>query len=211
MIVDLIVAKIAVAAYLSYKQSQSLGLRSLNFFDLFSVSHASESNEEPAKELEAPSSTAKQLETDVGVDEHIVQAVIDRVKAELPSLIESLDRTPTSSVVSDTLDVCYQTLIANAQGFLNENSRVDLSRVKCLLRAMFPEQYHGAISENIKTHRSSSTFWGAIILLPPMPRKPISSSIPHPNPKRIDIRLMTKKKVLTTINVKNLAASTPLG
>ena len=155
MIVDLIVAKIAVAAYLSYKQSQSLGLRSLNFFDLFSVSHASESNEEPAKELEASSSTAKQLETpqtkptDVVVDEHIVQAVIDRVKAELPSLIESLDRTPTSSVVSDTLDVCYQTLIARAQGFLNENSRVDLSRVKCLLRAMFPEQYHCAIDNLI--------------------------------------------------------------
>lgn len=158
MIVDLIVAKIAVAAYLSYKQSQSLGLRSLNFFDLFSVSHASESNEEPAKELEAPSSTAKQLETpqtkstDVVVDEHIVQAVIDRVKAELPSLIESLDRTPTSSVVSDTLDVCYQTLIARAQGFLNENSRVDLSRVKCLLRAMFPEQYHCAI-DNLREHQ----------------------------------------------------------
>lgn len=158
MIVDVIVAKIAVAAYLSYKQSQSLGLHSWNFFDLFSVSHASESNEEPAKELEAPSSTAKQLETpqakptDVGVDEHIVQAVIDRVKAELPSLIESLDRTPISSVVSDTLDVCYQTLIANAQGFLNENSRVDLSRVKCLLRAMFPEQYHGAI-DHLREHQ----------------------------------------------------------
>lgn len=159
MIVDLIVAKIAVAAYLSYKQSQSLGLRSLNFFDLFSVSHASESNEELAKELEAPSSTTKQLETpqtkptDVVVDEHIVQAVIDRVKAELPSLIESLDRTPTSSVVSDTLDVCYQTLIARAQGFLNnENSRVDLSRVKCLLRAMFPEQYHCAI-DNLREHQ----------------------------------------------------------
>lgn len=158
MIVDAIVARIAFAAYLSYKHSQSLGLRSWIFFDPFSVSHASESNEEPAKKLEAPSSTAKQLETpqtkptDVGVDEHIVQAVIDRVKAELPSLIESLDRTPTSSVVSDTLDVCYQTLIANAQGFLNENSRVDLSRVKCLLRAMFPEQYHGAI-DHLREHQ----------------------------------------------------------
>lgn len=158
MIVDAIVAKIAVTAYLSYKQSQSLGLHSWNFFDLFSVSHASESNEEPAKELEAPSSTAKQLETpqpkptDVVVDEHIVQAVIDRVKAELPSLIESLDRTPTSSVVSDTLDACYQTLIASAQGFLNENSSVDLSRVKCLLRAMFPKQYHGAI-DSLREHQ----------------------------------------------------------
>lgn len=94
MIVDLIVAKIAVAAYLSYKQSQSHGLRSWIFFDLFSDSRASESNEESPKELEAPSSTAKQLKTpqtkptDVVVDEHIVQAVIDRVKAELPSLIE---------------------------------------------------------------------------------------------------------------------------
>lgn len=158
MIVDVMVAKIAVAAYLNYKQSQSLGLRSWNFFDLFSPSHASESNEEPAREQEAPSSKAKQLETpqtkptDVAVDEHIVQAVIDRVKAELPSLIESLGRTPTSSVVSDTLDVCYQTQIANAQGFLNENSSVDLSRVKCLLRAMFPEQYHGAI-DNLREHQ----------------------------------------------------------
>ena len=42
-----------------------------------------------------------------------------------------------------------------------------------------------------------------------MPVKPTSNFFPPPNPKRIDIRLMTKKKVLTTINVKNLAASTP--
>lgn len=94
---EIMIVKIAAVAYFSYKQSQSHGLRSRKFFDLFSVSHASESNEEPAKEQEAPSSKAKQLETpqtkptDVIVDEHIVQAVIDRVKAELPSLIEHQD------------------------------------------------------------------------------------------------------------------------
>lgn len=108
MIVDVIVTKIAVAAYLSYKQSQSLGLRSWNFFDLFSVSHASESNEEPAKELEAPSSTAKQLETpqtkptDVVVDEHIVPVVIDRVKAELLSLIEHQDPQVIINILGGT-------------------------------------------------------------------------------------------------------------
>ena len=43
-----------------------------------------------------------------------------------------------------------------------------------------------------------------------MPGKPISSSIPLPTQRRNDIRLMTKKKVLTTINVKNLAACPPI-
>lgn len=64
-------------------------------------------------------------------------------------------------------------------------------------------------SGRARNHRSSSTSSVAIILWPPMPRKPISSSIPHLNPKRIDISLMTKKKVLMTINVKNLATCPP--
>ncbi len=64
-------------------------------------------------------------------------------------------------------------------------------------------------SGRTRNHRSSSTSSVAIILWPQMPRKPISSSVPLPTQRRNDIRLMTKKKVLTTINVKNLAACPP--
>lgn len=51
-------------------------------------------------------------------------------------------------------------------------------------------------SGSTRNHRSSSTSSVAIILWPPMPGKPISSSIPLPNPKRIDIRLVANKALM---------------
>ena len=51
--------------------------------------------------------------------------------------------------MSDSLDVLYRAQIAAAQEFLNENSKADLSRVKCLLHKMLPRKYFDAI-ESLK-------------------------------------------------------------
>lgn len=42
-------------------------------------------------------------------------------------------------------DALHLHQIATAQVFLNENPHADLSRVKCLLRAMLPARFHKAV------------------------------------------------------------------
>lgn len=85
MIVDLIVAKIAAAAYFGYKQCKLSERRHWSPFDLFFDFRSSASSEASAKEQEAPSSTAEQLEepqakpSDAVLEDRIAQAVIDKL------------------------------------------------------------------------------------------------------------------------------------
>lgn len=146
--IEIMIAQIAAAAYFGYKQCKISGRRHWSPFDLFFDFRSSASTEASAKEQEAPSFTAEQL--------------------------EEPQAKPSDAVLED--------------------------------RIARPSSTNSGRARN---HRSSSTSSVAIISWPPMPRKPISSSIPLPTQRRNDIRLMTKKKVLTTINVKNLAACPP--
>ena len=43
-----------------------------------------------------------------GEDERLVAAVVERVKAELPSLLETLNTTPSRAIVSETYDTVYR-------------------------------------------------------------------------------------------------------
>ena len=80
------IAQIAAAAYFGYKQCKSSERRHWRPFDLFFDSRASASTEVSAKEQEAPSSKAEQLEepqakpSDAVLDDRIVQAVVDKLK-----------------------------------------------------------------------------------------------------------------------------------
>lgn len=79
------IAQIAAAAYFGYKQCKLSERRHWSPFDLFSHFRASASTEASAKEQEALSSTAEQLEkpqakpSEAVLEERIVQAVIDKL------------------------------------------------------------------------------------------------------------------------------------
>ena len=90
------------------------------------------------------------------VDERLVVAVVERVKAELPSLLETLNTTPSQAIVSETYDTVYRSQIAAAQEFLNENHSADLSRVKCLLHKLLPKDYFEYI-EKLREHQDPQT------------------------------------------------------
>ena len=91
-----------------------------------------------------------------GVDEKLVEAVVERVKAELPALLETLNSTPSRAIVSETYDTVYRFQIAAAQEFLNENRSADLSRVKCLLHKLLPKEYFEYI-EQLREHQDTQT------------------------------------------------------
>lgn len=80
------IAQIAAAAYFGYKQCKLSERRHWSPFDLFFDSRASASTEVSAKEQEAPSSKAEQLEepqakpSEAVLEERIVQAVVDKLK-----------------------------------------------------------------------------------------------------------------------------------
>ena len=80
------IAQIAAAAYFGYKQCKLSGRRHWSPFDLFFDFRASVSTEASAKEQEAPSSTAEQLEesqakpSDAVLEDRIVQAVFDKIR-----------------------------------------------------------------------------------------------------------------------------------
>ena len=84
--IEIMIAQIAAAAYFGYKQCKLSGRRHWSPFDLFFDFRASVSTEASAKEQEAPSSTAEQLEdsqakpSDAVLEERIVQAVVDKLK-----------------------------------------------------------------------------------------------------------------------------------
>ena len=91
-----------------------------------------------------------------GVDERLVAAVVERIKAELPTLLETLNTTPSQTIVSEAYDTVYRSQIAAAQEFLNENRSADLSRVKCLLHKLLPRDYFEYI-EQLREHQDPQT------------------------------------------------------
>lgn len=80
------IAQIAAAAYFGYKQCKISGRRHWSPFDLFCDFRSSASTEASAKEQEAPSFTAEQLEepqakpSDAVLEDRIAQAVIDKLR-----------------------------------------------------------------------------------------------------------------------------------
>ena len=84
--IEIMIAQIAAAAYFGYKQCKSSGRRHWSPFNLFLDARASASTEASAKEQEASSSKAEQLEkpqakpSDAVLEERIVQAVFDKLR-----------------------------------------------------------------------------------------------------------------------------------
>lgn len=83
---EIMIAQIAAAAYFGYKQGKISGRHPWSPFGLLFDFRASASTEASAKEQEALSSTAEQLEkpqtkpSDVVLEERIVQAVFDKLR-----------------------------------------------------------------------------------------------------------------------------------
>lgn len=113
-----------------------------------------------SKEQKMVARTAKKVtkktQTAPVIDEQFVMAVVEKVKVELPSLIEQLNNTPSRTIVSETYDTIYRSQIAAAQEFLNENRSADLSRVKCLLHKLLPRDYFEYI-EQLREHQDPQT------------------------------------------------------
>lgn len=92
--IEMMIAQIAAAAYFGYKQCKISGRRHWSPFDLFFDFRSSAFSEASAKEKEAPSSKAEQLEepqakpSDAVLEERIVQAVFDKLKQNMePQII----------------------------------------------------------------------------------------------------------------------------
>ena len=110
-------------------------------------------------EKRTKSSKGKAVESDrqsAAIDNRVVEAVVERIKAELPTLLETLNTTPSRAIVSETYDTVYRSQIAAAQEFLNENRNADLSRVKCLLHKLIPKDYFEYI-EQLREHQDPQT------------------------------------------------------
>ena len=65
---------------------------------------------------------------------------------ELPRLTSARVQAPPA-VRQEHNGTPYLRQIAAAQQFLDENRNADLAHVKCLLRRMIPEEYHGEIEK----------------------------------------------------------------
>lgn len=88
------------------------------------------------------------------IDKKLVEAVLVLLRAEIPTLIETISNNPSQPVVSETCDTIYTSQIAKAQEFLNENHCADLSRVKCLLYKLLPKEYFDQI-EQLREYQDS--------------------------------------------------------
>ena len=75
-----------------------------------------------------------------------VAAIIECVREELPRLTCGMKQLPPVPA-PESPDSVYLKQIAAAQQFLDENRNADLSKTKCLLRRMIPEEYHGEIEK----------------------------------------------------------------
>lgn len=111
--------------------------------------------EDKPQRSSAPRTSAKKK---TPIDQELVNAVVEHIKTELPELIETLHHTQQPAYVSEALDFQYLKQISLAQEFLNENRSADLSRVKCLLRKMFPREYHDII-ESLKEHQDPTIIY----------------------------------------------------
>ena len=76
----------------------------------------------------------------------IAEAIIECVREELPRLT-SARMQPPPAALQERDGTPYLRQIAAAQQFLDENRNADLAHVKCLLRRMIPEEYHGEIEK----------------------------------------------------------------
>lgn len=110
----------------------------------------------PEKEINALRAETRQKQNEPVVDERFLTAVVEKIKVELPTLIERLKHTPSQAIVSETYDAVYRSQLAAAQAFLNENRSADLSRVKCLLHKLLPRDYFEYI-EQLKEHQDPQT------------------------------------------------------
>ena len=126
-----------------------VGLKSLLF-------NASETASKVGKETKAKGKNKAPDHAASTIDPRIVEAVVERVKAELPTLLETLNSTPSRAIVSETYDTVYRSQIAAAQEFLNENRSADLSRVKCLLHKLLPKEYFEYV-EQLREHQDPQT------------------------------------------------------
>lgn len=117
----------------------------------------SEHKAEPVSEtVEAESVPESEPATCPTIDNKFVEAVVERLRSEIPGFIQKLDKTPSGKVVNETLDTVYRSQIAAAQEFLNENRSADLSRVKCLLQKLLPKDYFEYI-EQLREHQDPQT------------------------------------------------------
>ena len=80
------------------------------------------------------------------VDMKLIENVVERIKQELPDIIEKMHKT-APTVIPDSLDSIYISQITAAQEFINNNHKVDLSQIKCIFRKMLPKEYHEKIDE----------------------------------------------------------------
>ena len=76
----------------------------------------------------------------------IAEAIIECVREELPRLTSARTQPPPAALQEHD-GTPYLKQIAAAQQFLDENRNADLAHVKCLLRRMIPEEYHGEIEK----------------------------------------------------------------
>ena len=76
----------------------------------------------------------------------LIENVVERIKKELPDIIEKMYKAPPTAV-PDSLDSVYISQITAAQEFINNNRKADLSQIKCILRKMLPKEYHEKIEE----------------------------------------------------------------
>ena len=132
-----------LSAFLPAVACAAAGVAGVGLSAMRSTDSDSEEKKDDAAKETAESPICQATE----VDERLVAAVVERVKAELPSLLETLNTTPSQAIVSETYDTVYRSQIAAAQEFLNENRSADLSRVKCLLHKLLPKDYFEYIEQ----------------------------------------------------------------
>ena len=88
-------------------------------------------------------------------DMKLIEKVVERIKKELPDIIEKMHKPP-STVIPDSLDSIYISQITAAQEFINNNSKADLSQIKCILRCLLPKAYHDSI-EGLRENQDPKT------------------------------------------------------
>lgn len=77
--------------------------------------------------------------------ELIIQEIIPILKEEMTALINQHIAQYLQQQQITPLSPDYLHMISQAQEFLNENRSADLLHIKCLLRKMFPRDYHDTI------------------------------------------------------------------
>lgn len=99
-----------------------------------------------------PAKSQSTVSTHPSLTQEIYNQVVEQFKKDIPGIVsEYIQQTSTSEIIHK-LDSVHLEQIALAQEFLNENSQADLSHIQCLLRKMYPKQYHDVI-DALKQHQ----------------------------------------------------------